>query len=104
MKLSFTTADFDEATWIEFAKFLGWKEQVMTTTESPNYLIDNTVSYKDYIINKYGEIIFADLANFNISQVKEQVDIAIATANQTLADAKYQAEQEAKTLITAVID
>ena len=104
MKLSFTTADFDEATWKEFARCIGWQEQVMTISESPNYLIDNPVAYADFIINKYGEPIYSDLANFNIAQVKEQTDAQIAQANQAMADAKSQAEVEAKTLITAVIE
>jgi len=104
MKLSFSTVDFEEQVWQAFAVSIGWTPQVMTTTESPNYLIDNPITFGDFIINKYGQPLYQDLANFNVAQVKEQTDAAIATATQTLVDAQSQAEEEAKTLITVTIE
>ncbi len=104
MKLTFTTADFDEPTWIAFAQSIGWTTQVLTIDQSPNYLIDNPVKYADFIISKYAKPLYQDLADFNVAQIKEQTDAQIAQANKTLKDAQTAALQEAATLVTAVIE
>ena len=53
MKLKLETIDLPEATIQNFAEFCGWKEKVMTETESPNYEIDNPVSFADFLKDRF---------------------------------------------------
>ena len=66
MKLTFKTQDLPDASWINFAKFLGWQEQILTTDLSPNVFIDNPQTYKDFVISRYSDSIYKDLTAFNI--------------------------------------
>lgn len=104
MKLTFTTLDFDETTWADFAQSIGWTEKIMTNDQSPNIEVDNPTGFKEYIIEYYGNQLYIDLANFNISQIKAQTDAQIAAAEEALATATSQALEDAKTLINATIE
>jgi hypothetical protein len=99
MKLSFTTADFKEETWKRFAVFLGWSEKVMTTDLSPNIIVDNPVTYSDFIVKKYGSPVYADLALFNSEAQRQIAESKISAAKQSLENARALADQQAKELV-----
>ena len=103
MILGIKSADLPEETWINFASWLGWQKQVMTTTESPNYLVDNPETYIDYLERRYMQPIRDDVKAYNIhlgeEAIKEQAKDALALLDKARADAKAYAEAKAIELI-----
>lgn len=103
MILGIKSADLPEETWINFAEWLGWQKQVMTITESPNYLIDNPQTYVDYLEHRYMQPIRDDIKNYNLylgeEEIKTQVADALALIDKARADAAAFAEAKAIELV-----
>lgn len=72
----------------EFATDNGWSEQIMTTTESPNYLIDNPIHAREYLRNKFNAPIEEAYKAFKLKTVRQSTEEKIRLANQELEQAK----------------
>jgi len=83
----------------QLAIFKGWKEQIMTETESPNYLIDNPESPEEYLDRTYFSTIRTDIRDMLLSETKSLANTKIAIINAELEQAKGVAESEAKQLV-----
>ena len=105
LKIKLESIDLPEELFKAFAtKFCGWTEKVMTTTESPNYEVDNPVSYTDAIKDKYGTPIWLDIAQFNIEQLKEVEEEKIKSIRETIKTIEEGALEQAKEIITVTVE
>lgn len=72
----------------EFATDNGWSEQIMTTTESPNYAIDNPMNAREFLRDKFNAPILEAYKAFKLKSVKHQVDEKIRLANEEMKQAQ----------------
>lgn len=68
----------------------GWNKQVMTTTESPNYLIDNPQTALQFLDEKFMSPIRASVKAYRLAEAK-----ALAEQKKDEADAELKAIEEA---------
>lgn len=104
MRIKYQSAEVSEETMRDFAIFLGWKPQIMTTTESPNYEIDNPQTFIAFIKEKYGSPIQEDLAKFNMQEAENQVKELNKQAREIINQAKAQAEAIANSMFEVTIE
>lgn len=72
----------------EFATDNGWKEDILTTTESPNYLIPNPIHAKEYLRDKFNAPILEAYKAFKLKDAKAQAELKIKQAQEELESAK----------------
>ena len=105
MRKKIETADLSNEQWKAFAittPEVGWTEQVMTTTESPNYIIDNPKTYNqaiDEYIRKVTDPFFKAVIDFNMQEAKVLADEKRAEAEAIEKEARIIAEQTANEII-----
>lgn len=105
MKIKLESVDLPEETFKIFAiKYCDWTEKVMTTTESPNYEIDNPVTFTDAIKNKYGTPIWKDVAQFNSEQLIAVEEANISKSRQIISTIQEQAVEQAKDIIILTVE
>lgn len=104
MKIKYQSADVPEETMKAFAIFLGWPEKIMTTTESPNYEIDNTQTFTDFIKERYGLPIQNDLTKFNMQEAERLAEQKKNEAQEIIDTAKVQAEAIANSMFEMTIE
>ena len=93
MRITKSTAEMPEERYKALAIFMGWNEQIMTTTESPNYEIPNPQSFTEYLIEKDSAFMLDWIKRFNMQEAELQAKAKQDEATQILEDAKIQAEQ-----------
>lgn len=99
MKLSITTSDLPDETWLAFAVFHGYPPQVMTTTESPNYLINNPQTVKEFLAEKFLAPIQSGVESFLVATKKRELSEQQAIIDAQLAQAAVAAKQHARELV-----
>lgn len=104
MKLKLESIDLKEEVWKAFAIKNGWQEKVMTVDLSPNVEVDNSQSFVDFIVNQYGNPIWADIAEFNVQESQKKADEIKAKADDELAIAQEEALNNAKEIVTLTIE
>jgi hypothetical protein len=72
----------------EFATDNGWKEKVMTTTESPNYEIPNPVGAEDYLRDKFNAPIVEAYKVFKLKDAELELENRIKQAEDELQSAR----------------
>jgi len=72
----------------EFATDNGWSEQIMTTTESPNYLIDNPVHAKEYLRDNFNRPVLEAYKAFKLKGAKLSAELKMKQAQEELEIAK----------------
>lgn len=93
MRITKSTLDMPEERYKALAEFMGWKENILTTTESPNYEIPNPQSFTEYLIEKDSAFMIDWIKRFNMQEAELQTKEKQEEAAQILEDAKIQAEQ-----------
>lgn len=104
MIISIKSINLPEETIKDFATFIGWKEFVMTTTESPNYEIDNPQTYTQFIEEKYGTPIWKDISNWNLQTAEMEAKALQDQANTILEEAKLLTDARAKEVVTVIVE
>lgn len=99
MIIKIQSADLPEATIKNFAQFVGWKEFVMTTDQSPNVEIENPQTFLQYLEEKYSTPIRNDVANWNLQEATAQANALKQEADEIIAQAKLEADEIAMQII-----
>lgn len=71
----------------EFAHDNGWNENILTTTESPNYEIPNPIKAKEYLRSKFNAPILEAYKAFKLKSAKALAEEKVRLAEQELLDA-----------------
>lgn len=87
-----------------FATFCGWSKQIMTTTESPNYLVDNTESAIEYLKRTQLKDFVSNLAYFKSLQDRQVIQDKMKAINDELEELESSAKADAQSLISVTLE
>ncbi len=104
MQITKKSVDLPEERYKALAIFMGWEEKIMTTTESPNYEIDNPQSFVDFIIEKDSAFMLDVLKRFAMQEAEALASQKQEEAKQILEQAEVSAEQVAKSLFSTTVE
>ena len=82
----------------------GWTKQVMTTTESPNYPIDNPETALMFLDRVCNEKVRTMLEVFNLTEAKQVKDTTVAEAEATYQVAKGAVEEYVENIISVIVE
>lgn len=72
----------------EFATDNGWKNMIMTTTESPNYEVKNPIRSAEYLREKFNAPVLEAYKAFKLKGAKTLSELKIKQAQEELESAK----------------
>lgn len=104
MKITKTSVELPEEKFKALAIFMGWKEKIMTETESPNYEIDNPQSFTDFIIEKDSAFLTDILKRFNMQEAEAMATQKENEAKEMRKIAEAQALEVAHSLFEVTVE
>lgn len=72
----------------EFATDNGWSEEILTTTESPNYYIPNPVHAKEFLRDKFNAPVLEAYKSFKLKSARQTAEEKIKLAQAELEQAQ----------------
>lgn len=82
----------------------GWTKQIMTTTESPNYLIDNPVSALQFLDTKFMSPIRNAIKDFRLQEAKALAEQKRKEAEELLKSAEEADKEYINSLIVINVE
>lgn len=82
----------------------GWIRMIMTTTESPNYEIENPVSALQFLDNKFNEPLRQAIRAYRLKEAKAIADSKIAEAQAELKAVEEADKEYVDNLISVIVE